>query len=204
MVELTGRVALVCVVAAALFGLSGCITVSGNGARGQYAPSGASRPAGASDSLGLARPFLPLPSVVPAAVPDRYDPAADSKVALSAALATARTDGRPVLVEFGSDWCEDCRALSALVDTPGVNLILSRNYHLVTVDVGHFDRNTQLAATYVTLGRSGIPALVLLAPDGSIRRPAEDGQFANARALTSDQLANTLVDWLYPMQSGSG
>ena len=180
-------------VVAVLLVLSGCVVVGGRPGAG-----GAPRSGGVSgDSLGLARPFLPLPAVTPAAVPDGYDPSADAAGELAKALAAARVDGRPVLLDFGSSWCADCQALAGLVRNPGVHQILSRDYHLVTVDVGHYDHNTDLAARYVTLADTGIPALVMLAPDGSKRPAAGAGQFADARDLGVDQVANLLVDWLF-------
>lgn len=170
----------------ALLLLDGCVTVHGTGVRRS-----------SSDSAGLARPFLPLPAITLTAVPDGYDPGADASGAVADALAAARADGRPVLLDFGSAWCEDCTALSTLVDRLGVHRLLARNYHLVTVDVGHYDRNSALAARYVDLAHSGIPALVVLNPDGSARDTGDMTQFANARSLTGDQFGDLLVDWLY-------
>jgi thiol-disulfide isomerase/thioredoxin len=182
--------------------LGGCVTVQGRGRPG----AGARHPGDPSDeSLGLARPFLSLAPVALDPVPDSYDPAADASDAVAQALAAARRDGRPVLLDFGSAWCEDCRAMSALVDTPGVHQVLARNYHTVTIDVGHFDHNLVLAQRYVDLAASGIPALVELAPDGSLLHGDEAGLFSDARTLGEDQLADTLIDWLYrgPGPAGS-
>ena len=108
-----------------------------------------------------------------------------------------------MLVDFGAAWCTDCRAMSALVRTPGVHQVLARNYHTVTVDVGHFDHNMALAERYVELENSGIPALVELAPDGRLLQGDDQGRFSNARTLSADQLADTLIDWLYPEPQGS-
>lgn len=182
------RTAAVC--AGVLLALSGCTVVNG------YQQAGAGR--SSSESTGLAHPFLPLPAVRLAAVPDGYDPAADADATVAAALAASRADRRPVLLDFGSSWCGDCQSLSKLVDNPAVHQILTRDYHLVTVDVGHEDLNTALAARYVTLSRTGIPALVVLDPDGTARDTGDPGQFANARSLTADDFAEALVDWLYP------
>jgi len=189
------RRALVCTVACGLllFALGGCMTVTG-----------LHRPRTPSDeSLGLASPFPSLPAVVLDPVPDGYDPSADAADDIAQALAAARKDGRPVLVDFGAAWCTDCRAMSALVRTPGVHQVLARNYHTVTVDVGHFDHNMALAERYVELENSGIPALVELAPDGRLLQGDDQGRFSNARTLSADQLADTLIDWLYPEPQGS-
>jgi thiol-disulfide isomerase/thioredoxin len=191
-----GRVVLSAVPALlALLVLSGCVVVHGRPlAAASYRAGG---PSVSSDSTGLAHPFLPLPVVTPAAVPDGYDPAADAPADLAAALAAARADGRPVLLDFGASWCQDCQALTTLVRDPGVHQILARDYHLVTVDVGHYDHNTDLAARYVKLSSSGIPALAVLAPDGSARPDPGAARFADARNLNADQVANILVDWLF-------
>jgi thiol:disulfide interchange protein len=171
-----------------MLALNGCVTVRGTGVP--------RRAVGSNDTLGLARPFLPLPVVALAPVPDGYDANADAEAAVTAALAASHRDGKPVLLDFGSSWCEDCQALSTLIGNTGVHRILARNYHLVTVDVGHFDHNTALAARYVTLSRSGIPALVLLGPDGAARGTG-DNQVADARNIGADQIGDMLVDWLY-------
>ncbi|SEK79844.1 Thioredoxin-like [Streptacidiphilus jiangxiensis] len=145
-----------------------------------------------------AQPFVSVSPVAPAPVPTGYDAKADAAAAVAAALAQSRRDGRPVLVEFGADWCVDCQALARRATEPAVKLVLQRDYRLVTVDVGHFDRNGALAARWIDLKRSGIPALVVLNPDGSVRATTQDGSFANARTLSSDAVAGRLVAWLYP------
>lgn len=168
---------------ALLLGLTGCVRVDGRGEA--LAPH-------------YAHPFVSVAPVVPAPVPTTYDASADAPAEVAAALAQSRRDGRPVLVEFGAAWCADCQALAQRVGDPGVKLLLQRDYRMVTVDVGHYDRNTALAARWIDLKRSGIPALVVLNPDGSVRATTADGSFANARTLSSDAIANRLVGWLYP------
>ncbi|WP_052443214.1 thioredoxin family protein [Streptacidiphilus neutrinimicus] len=165
------------------FGLTGCVRVDGGGVA--LAPH-------------YAKPFVSVSPVPPAPVPTDYAPGVDASAAVAGALAQSRRDGRPVLVEFGADWCVDCQALGRRVADPAVRLVLQRDYRLVTVDIGHYDRNGALAARWIDLKRSGIPALVVLNPDGTVRATTQDGSFANARKLSSDDVASRLVAWLYP------
>ena len=206
---LLGTLALALAGSLAASALAGCTTVAGTGrpepASGPAASRSSSSDGSADDAhraggpgyLGVARPFPPLPPVTPAPVPDSYNPAADAPAAVASALAAAKADGRPVLLDFGSGWCQDCQAMSALLENVGVHQVLSRNFHLVTVDVGHYDRNTDLAGRYLRLDAVGIPALVELGPDGRVLHSGTGGVYADARDLSADALAGTLVNWLY-------
>jgi thiol:disulfide interchange protein len=170
-------------VLALLLGLTGCVQVNGRG--GAVAPH-------------YAHPFVSVSPVAPAPVPTAYDPPAAASAAVAAALAQSRRDGRPVLVEFGAARCADCQALAQRIADPAVKLLLQRDYRLVAVDVGHDGRNAAPAARWIDLKRSGIPALVVLNPDGTVRATTQDGSVANARTLSSDDVAGRLVAWLYP------
>jgi hypothetical protein len=124
-----------------------------------------------------------------------YDPGRDAAADITAALVRARRDGRQVLIDFGADWRPDCVVLHSLFESPAVHPLLQQHYHLVAVDVGEFDHNQAVAARYVDLRRSGIPALVVLAPSGRVRVATNDGSFANARSMTGRQVRAFLARW---------
>jgi protein disulfide-isomerase len=128
-------------------------------------------------------------------VPD-YDPDADASAEIAAALKEAKKDGRPVLIDFGADWCLDCRVLGARFEEPGPSELLAE-YHLVKVDVGEFDHNLDVAERYVDLASSGIPALTVLdAASGRIKVATNQGEFANARGMSAAQVAEFLKRWV--------
>jgi thioredoxin-like negative regulator of GroEL len=155
------------------------------------APAGRAEPAAPTGTPGGATAGTshvadPLPG---------YEPDADAEADIQAALAAARSGHREVLVDFGADWCPDCRVLHKLLEDPQVRPVLDRGYRVVAVDVGEFDRNLDVAGRYVNLKTSGIPALVVLAPDGSVRVATSDGSFANARDMSAAQVRQFLVRW---------
>jgi thiol:disulfide interchange protein len=154
----------------------------------------ASAPAASSSSSSSSA--VPAPSTVAAdTIPDHYDPARDPAADLKTALALAASDGKEVLIDFGADWCPDCKVLDKLFQSKETKPLLQRNYHVVAVDVGEFDHNLDFAAKYVKLKTSGIPALVVLAPDGKVLVATNDGSFANARTMNSGQVNAFLARW---------
>jgi thiol:disulfide interchange protein len=182
--EMLRRVTLGGMVTAALL-LAGCA---------DRAPSSPGSALPAATSVASSAAASPSAAVTEA-IPDHYDPARDPATDLKAALALAAKDRKEVLVDFGADWCPDCRVLDTLFQSTQTKPLLQRNYHVVAVDVGQFDHNLDFAAGYVNLKTSGIPALVILAPNGKVRVATNDGSFADARTMNSDQVNAFLTRW---------
>ncbi|MFF2439246.1 thioredoxin family protein [Streptomyces sp. NPDC058107] len=129
------------------------------------------------------------------ALPDGYDANRNAKADIQAALATAAKEHREVLIDFGANWCPDCKVLDAMFHSAQVEPLLQKDYVVVAVDVGEFDHNIDLASKYVDLQTSGIPALVVLQPDGTLRTATNDGSFANAQSMDASQVSAFLTRW---------
>jgi thiol:disulfide interchange protein len=161
--------------------------------------AGQDAPAAERAAPVTAAPQAGKPAASPApnddALPDRYDPKRNPAADLKVALALAKADGKAVLIDFGADWCPDCHVLHELFQSQETEPLLQRSYHLMAVDVGEFDHNLKFAGKYVDLNRSGIPALVVLTPEGTVRVATNDGSFANARNMDSEQVNAFLTKW---------
>lgn len=144
---------------------------------------------------------LTLASVVPAAAqtqPARslYDPNADARAAIAAALAEARARHKLVILDFGADWCLDCWILERLYQTPQVAPYLDEHFTIVRIDVGQFDRNLPIVNKYGRPIEGGVPAVVVLAPTGQILATTRDGSLESARRLTPADLRRMLEQWV--------
>ncbi|MFI0482617.1 thioredoxin family protein [Actinomadura sp. 9N215] len=118
------------------------------------------------------------PAASPKPLPRAYDPKADANAEVKAALAKAKQDRRPVLLDFGARWCPDCLLLEHTFRRRAVRPLLD-GYHVVSIDVGRFDRRLGLARKYgLELAETGIPALVVLSPDGEVRTAGNQTLFA--------------------------
>ena len=113
-----------------------------------------------------------------------YDESADAKLALQQALSSAKAEQRPVLVIFGANWCEDCRALDQALKTGRNATLVSREFEVVKVDVGRFNRNLDIARQYGDPIKKGIPAAVVLSPEDRVLYSTKAGELANARRMS--------------------
>ncbi|MEU9444176.1 thioredoxin family protein [Streptomyces sp. NPDC048304] len=129
------------------------------------------------------------------ALPDGYDASRNAKADIKAALAKAVKEHREVLIDFGANWCPDCRTLDVMFRSAQVEPLLQKSYVTVAVDVGQFNHNLDLASQYVNLQTSGIPALVVLKSDGTLRTATNDGSFSNARTMGPGQVSAFLTRW---------
>jgi protein disulfide-isomerase len=130
-----------------------------------------------------------------AAAPESYDSTRDAAADVAAAKAAAAKDGRPVLIDFGANWCPDCVVLGKTFTQPSTASLLA-NYHVVRVDVGEFDHNLELTAHYVDLQTSGIPALAVMDSQGHAMVNTNQGEFASARSMPEAEVDAFLKKWM--------
>jgi thiol:disulfide interchange protein len=125
----------------------------------------------------------------------RPDTVADrrSDAPADAALAAARADGKRVLLDFGADWCPDCHVLAHYLETPEGRALLDEHFHLVSIDVGYWDRNLDVVADYGDAIWAGIPALVALGPDGTVAGKLDGGEVASASRMTQEQVLEQIA-----------
>jgi protein disulfide-isomerase len=128
--------------------------------------------------------FVALVVSVAQAAPLPYDEAADAKGDLERALTAAKREQKPVLVIFGANWCADCRALDRSLTTGKNAELVGREFKVIKVDVGQFDRNLDIAARYGNPIKKGIPAAVVLSPRNEVLYATRAGELADARHMS--------------------
>src|SRR5271170_6781026 len=76
-----------------------------------------------------------------AALPDIYPAPEQAKIDLAAALRSAATTHRRVIVDFGGNWCPDCYVLDGYFHDAVSKPLLEAHFVLVHVNVGMLDQN---------------------------------------------------------------
>lgn len=112
-----------------------------------------------------------------------YNEAADARLEIKQALAQAARDGVPVLVVFGANWCGDCKVLDMAFKQGTSAPLIAREFKVVKVDVGRFNRNVDIAESYGVPLKNGIPAIAILSPANKVIYVTKAGELADAGTL---------------------
>lgn len=129
------------------------------------------------------RPVAPLRTAAQLAVEGR------------AVCQQARTRRKPLLVTFGADWCPDCRDMVFLSQVEPLASAL-RRYEQIDINVGRFDRHTELTDAWAI---RAISAWVVVTPS-ACDRPMVDWPRVTQRTLEPSTGAavdpSELASWL--------
>jgi thiol-disulfide isomerase/thioredoxin len=140
--------------------------------------------------------LTPMATEVPVDIHAPYNENAIPADDIANALAQSENDGKLVLLDFGANWCPDCLVLTTLFEDPAVKPFLVENYHVVRIDIGMGDKNLDVSQKYGNPIEKGIPAVVVLTPNGEIIATTKDGSLANARTATAQEILGLLKTWL--------
>jgi thioredoxin 1 len=131
-----------------------------------------------------------------AALPDIYPGPEQAKIDLAAALHTAATTHRRVIVDFGGNWCPDCYVLDGYFHDAINKPILEAHFVLVHVNVGTFDQNLDIAGRYEIPLKRGVPALAVLDGNGTLLYSQKGGEFEAMRGMQSSAVTQFLRQWM--------
>jgi thiol-disulfide isomerase/thioredoxin len=136
-------------------------------------------------TAGVARP----------AGPDIYPDPAQAKPDLAAALKTAAATHRRIILDFGGNWCGDCKVLDIYMHDDKNKPLVDANFVVVHINVGHYDANLDLAEKYEIPLKRGVPALAVLSDHGKLLYTQKNGEFEAMRRVESASVTDFLVHW---------
>ncbi len=133
---------------------------------------------------GQTPPAAKAPIAVPVPVqPQRktYNETADARLQIAAAVRAAAEDDIRVLVTWGANEDERCTKFVQVQRAPELaeGRFFSDEYKVVNVDVGHLDKNLDVAQAYGAKPEAGaLPYLTILDKAGKVLAGASSRQFA--------------------------
>jgi thioredoxin-like negative regulator of GroEL len=138
--------------------------------------------------------FLPLTADAAEAMYPAVDRA---RADLESALKEAAKTKKRVLVDFGGNWCTDCRILDINLKKAENAALLDRHFVMVHVNVGDkgITDNFDLAERYGIPLKKGVPALAVLESDGRLVFAQKSGEFESMRKMDPKSVNDFLEQW---------
>jgi thioredoxin 1 len=143
--------------------------------------------------------FFPSPEfrLPEPAIPDLhlYPDPEEAPGDLKEALAAAKTDGKRVLVVFGANWCYDCHILNEAMMSANVAPLVAANYHVVHINIGDGQSNSDLAERFHVPLNKGIPSIAVLDGNGDVVTSQKQGEFESAAKIGMSDITDFLERW---------
>lgn len=131
-----------------------------------------------------------------AAVPaSPYDETADAKAQVAAAIARAAAAHKFVLLEFGGNWCPDCRVTAGVLALDEVKPWVDKTFEVVPIDVGRMTKNLDIAERYGVKVKA-VPTIIVLDAEGRMLNQGNPAALSDARSMTPQAIVDTLDGWI--------
>lgn len=124
-----------------------------------------------------------------------YPDPSQARVDIAAAIKSAAASHKRVLLDFGGNWCPDCKVLDIYFHDAANSPLVQANFVVVHVNVGHFDANQDIAEKYQIPLKKGVPAMAVLDNRGKLLFAQQTGQFENMSHMQSSSLTEFLMKW---------
>jgi thiol:disulfide interchange protein len=149
-------------------------------------------------TASTAAPVKAKPPVVttpPAVKAHLYDDDADPNKLIAAGLKQAKKEHKRVILDFGGDWCGDCQVLDIYMHREPNAELLSKNFVVVHISVGHIDKNLEIGDRYGVALHKGVPALAVLDANGKALYAQAGGEFESMRYMQESSVTEFLNKW---------
>jgi thiol:disulfide interchange protein len=116
---------------------------------------------------------------------------------VAAALKEAKGAHKRVIVDFGGNWCTDCRILDINMRKPENAALLAKHYVVAHVNVGDkgITDNFDVAERYGIPLKKGVPALAVLDGNGRLVYAQKSGEFESMRSMDPRSVNDFLERW---------
>ncbi len=116
-----------------------------------------------------------------------YSESASASADIAAAQVAARRDHKHILLDFGGNWCGDCQLLDYYYHQAPNAEILAKYYVVVHIDIGHIDKNLDIAEKYHVPIAHGVPSLGIIDAQGKVlyAERAKEFEHTSPEAITA-------------------
>jgi len=125
-----------------------------------------------------------------------YDTAADAPVAVAQAIARAAAQHKYVLLDFGGNWCPDCRVTAGVLEMDEVRPWIESTFEVVPIDVGRFNKNMDIAERY-NVRIKAVPTIIILDQNGQVVNAGNPAALQDAHSMSPQAIVDTIYGWIH-------
>ena len=145
--------------------------------------------------VSVADPAPRITSTLTAPFPPPYDETADAGADVTVAIARAQAAHKFVLLDFGGNWCPDCRITAAALELPDVKPWLDKNFEVVKIDIGHLNKNLDIGDRY-NVHVKAVPTIIILDRQGRMINAGNPAALKDARTMSAQAIVDTINGWI--------
>lgn len=125
-----------------------------------------------------------------------YNPAADARAEVAAAVVKAEAEGRHVFLQVGGNWCPWCvRFHNLVIEDARLDSLVKANYIVVKVNFSKENDNHQLLASLGYPQRFGFPVFVILDGKGKVLHIQDSSYLEQEKGYNREKTERMFLMW---------
>ncbi len=125
-----------------------------------------------------------------------YNPDADAKAEVAAAVTKASSEGKHVFLQIGGNWCPWCLKFHKMVtEDKALDSLLYANYEVVKVNYSKENNNHELLATLGYPQRFGFPVFVILDEKGKVLHCQDSWYLEQDKTYSREKVEHLFIMW---------
>ncbi|QCE33001.1 thioredoxin family protein [Acetobacteraceae bacterium] len=138
----------------------------------------------------------PLKNTDFTAVQHPYGEATKAPNEIEKAFTEAQKSKRLVLLDFGANWCPDCRVLAGIFENPEIAKFIKQHFVFASANVDHLDNENMKIAQDLGVNIQAIPTVLALTPDKKLLNTDALIALGDARKMNAQQVLDLLQVWV--------
>lgn len=125
-----------------------------------------------------------------------YNPDADAKKDVAAAVAKASDNGKHVFLQIGGNWCPWCVKFHKMINEDAkLDSLINANYEVVKVNYSKENKNQEILATLGYPQRFGFPVFVILDSKGNVIHIQDSGYLEQEKGYSLEKVERMFLNW---------
>ncbi len=125
-----------------------------------------------------------------------YNPKADAKKDIAAAVAKADSLGKNVLIQIGGNWCKWCLRFNKFCKNDSIiDTLMSNNYVVIHLNYSPENKNLDILKTLGYPQRFGFPVIVMLDSKGNLIHIQDTGLLESGDGYDRNKIISILQNW---------